>query len=232
MKRLALLTLIVTFATVCFGQQPIRKTIFSHDFSPAEGLVTPHERPYRDEICLNGLWEVQCIALPRSWRGGSGEAPELPDPQPDKWDTTKIKVPSPINVNNWGQGYNVGEGTRHPYAPSSVYFPSYPEHWIHARMAWLRRTFTIPQEWNNKRIVLHFEAVAGESRIVINGEEVHRNFESHLPFDVDITDYIDRSGENEIKVGLRHTRLFDKSHPDYKYMVWVRPTPLAPTPMI
>ena len=224
MKRLTLLTLIVTFAAVCFGQQPIRKTIFSRDFSPAEGLVTPHERPYRDEICLNGLWEVQCIALPRSWHGGSGEAPELPDPQPDKWDTTKIKIPSPINVNNWGQGYNVGEGTRHPYAPSSVYFPSYPEHWIHARMAWLHRTFTIPQEWNNKRIVLHFEAVAGESRIVINGEEVYRNFESHLPFDVDITNYINRNGENEIKVGLRHTRLFDKSHPDYKYMGATYPT--------
>ena len=167
MKRFSLLTLFVAMATICFAQQPIRKTIFSRDFSPAEGLITPHERPYRDEICLNGLWEVQCVGIPSSWRAGKGEAPELAEPQPGRWDEVKIKIPSPINVNNWGQGYHVGEGTRHPYAPSSRYFPSYPEHWIHARLAWLRRTFSIPENWNGKRIVLHFEAVAGESRIII-----------------------------------------------------------------
>ena len=224
MKRFSLLTLFVAMSTICFAQQPIRKTIFSRDFSPAEGLITPHERPYRDEICLNGLWEVQCIGIPSSWRAGKGEAPELAEPQPDRWDDVKIKIPSPVNVNNWGQGYHVGEGTRHPYAPSSRYFPSYPEHWIHARLAWLRRTFSIPEHWNGKRIVLHFEAVAGESRIIINGNEVHRNFESHLPFDVDITDHINPAGENELMVGLRHTRLFDKSHPDYKYMGATYPT--------
>ncbi len=224
MKRYLSLLIFVAIAYICNAQTADRRTIFSHDFSPAEGLVTPYERPFRDEICLNGKWEVQCIGLPSSWRSGKGEAPELPYPQADKWDKTKIKIPSPINVNNWGQGYHVGEGTRHPYAPSSVYFPSYPEHWIHARMAWLRRSFSIPEAWQGKRIVLHFEAVAGESRIVINGTEVHRNFESHLPFDVDITDHINPNGENELLVGLRHTRLFDKSHPDYKYMGATYPT--------
>ena len=167
---------------------------------------------------------MQCLGIPSSWRAGTGEAPELAEPQPDRWDKVKIKIPSPINVNNWGQGYNVGEGTRHPYAPSSVYFPSYPEHWNHARLAWLRCSFAIPEDWKDKRIVLHFEAIAGESRIVINGTEVLRNFESHLPIDIDITDHIDPAGENELMVGLRHTRLFDKSHPDYKYMGATYPT--------
>ncbi|MBO7331055.1 MAG: beta-galactosidase, partial [Alistipes sp.] len=224
MKKFYALILFVALTTLCSGQDLIRKTIFSRDFSPAEGLVTPQERPYREEICLNGLWEVQCVGIPSSWRPGKGEAPELAAPDAAKWDKTKIKIPSPINVNNWGQGYNVGEGSRHPYAPSSVYFPSYPEHWNHARLAWLRRSFNIPHNWSGRRIVLHFEAVAGESRIVINGTEVHRNFESHLPFDVDITDYINYSGSNELLVGLRHTRLFDKSHPEYKYMGATYPT--------
>ena len=224
MKKFYALISFVALTTLCSGQDLIRKTIFSRDFSPAEGLVTPQERPYREEICLNGLWEVQCVGIPSSWRPGKGEAPELAAPDAAKWDKTKIKIPSPINVNNWGQGYNVGEGSRHPYAPSSVYFPSYPEHWNHARLAWLRRSFNIPHNWSGRRIVLHFEAVAGESRIVINGTEVHRNFESHLPFDVDITDYINYSGSNELLVGLRHTRLFDKSHPEYKYMGATYPT--------
>ena len=32
-----------------------QKVVFSRDFSPAEGLVTPQEKPYRDEVCLNGI---------------------------------------------------------------------------------------------------------------------------------------------------------------------------------
>lgn len=32
-----------------------QKVVFSRDFSPAEGLVTPQEKPYRDEVCLNGF---------------------------------------------------------------------------------------------------------------------------------------------------------------------------------
>lgn len=49
-----------------------QKVVFSRDFSPAEGLVTPQEKPYRDEVCLNGLWDLQCVAVPSSWKKGSG----------------------------------------------------------------------------------------------------------------------------------------------------------------
>ena len=30
-----------------------QKVVFSRDFSPAEGLVTPQEKPYRDEAQMN-----------------------------------------------------------------------------------------------------------------------------------------------------------------------------------
>lgn len=58
-----------------------QKVIFPRDFSPAEGLVTPQEKPYRDEVCLNGYWELQSVPVPSSWEGGTGVAPELPVPQ-------------------------------------------------------------------------------------------------------------------------------------------------------
>lgn len=45
-----------------------QKVVFSRDFSPAEGLVTPQEKPYRDEVCLNGLWDLQCVAVSSSWK--------------------------------------------------------------------------------------------------------------------------------------------------------------------
>ena len=49
-----------------------QKVVFSRDFSPAEGLVTPQEKPYRDEVFLNGLWDLQCVAVSSSWKKGSG----------------------------------------------------------------------------------------------------------------------------------------------------------------
>ena len=80
-----------------------RAVVFDRDFSPAEGLVIPQEKPYRDEICLNGFWDLQCVAIPSSWKSGSGIAPELSAPKPDQWEKVKIKIPSAINVNDWGR---------------------------------------------------------------------------------------------------------------------------------
>ena len=120
-----------------------------------------------------------------------------------------------MNVNDWGRGAKTGKGTNQPYAPSSVYFPSYPEKWIHARMGWLRKYFQLPETWKNKRIILHFEAIAGETTVYINGKEAGKNFESHLPFALDITDFVRFNAENEVLIGLRHSKYFDKSHPEY-----------------
>ncbi|MDR1170511.1 MAG: beta-galactosidase, partial [Prevotellaceae bacterium] len=189
--------------------------IFNGDFSPAEGLVIPQEKPFRDELCLNGYWDIQAIPAPKDWKQGMSETPELPPYTAGKWDEVPIKIPSAVNVNDWGNGAKTGEGTTQPYAPSSVYFPSYPEQWVHARMAWLRKSFTFPEAWNGKRIFIHFEAVAGESTVYINGKEAGKNFDSHLPFELDITDYVLPDSRNEIIVGVRHSKLFDKSHPQY-----------------
>ena len=41
---------------------------------------------------------------------------------------------------------------------------------------------------------------------------------------MDISDYINRDAENELLVGVRHTKLFDKSHPVYKKMGATYPT--------
>lgn len=53
------------------------KVVFNRDFSPAEGLVSPQEKPYRQEICLNGLWDFQPVAVSRDWKQGNGVAPHI-----------------------------------------------------------------------------------------------------------------------------------------------------------
>ncbi len=66
---------------------------------------------------------------------------------------------------------------------------------------WYRRTFTIPQEWDGQRVLLHFGAVDWEATIWVNGEEVGTHRGGYLPFNIDITDQLG-SGENELVVSV------------------------------
>lgn len=190
---------------------------FNHDFSPAEGIIKPQEKPYREEICLNGRWDFQPVALPADWVPNKGVAPELTAPEPGKWDATKIKIPSPWNVNGWGGGSNVGKGTNQPYTPSSVYFPSYPKSWESVRMGWLKREFTVPAAWQGKRIMVHFEAVMGDFVVMVNGKKVEEHFGDYMPFDIDVTDFVKSNQSNELLVGVRHRNLFNKTDSKYRY---------------
>jgi beta-galactosidase len=188
--------------------------VFTEPFSPAEGMVAAVEKPLRQEICLNGTWDFQPVFVPSSWVQNMGVAPELPEPG-DDWESTPIRIPSPWNVNSWGNGRNVGEGTERPYVADSVYYPSYPSSWEGIEMGWLRRIVTLPEEFTGKRIILHFEAVAGEAQVLVNGHSAgEAHFDSFLPFEYDITDLL-QPGENEVLVGVRKSRLFDKTTEDY-----------------
>ncbi len=191
---------------------------FARDFAPAEGWVKPVEQPWRQEVCLNGLWQFQPAPLPKDWQRGTGVAPDLPGPAADRWETTPIKIPSPWNVNTWGAGRDVGEGSAHPYWPSSVYYPSYPARWDGVEMGWLRRAFRVPSSWGERRVVLHFEAVGGDAQVFVNGVKAGAHFDRYLPFELDITPLVRREADNELLVGVRSLRLFDQRSARYKHM--------------
>ncbi|MDR0938847.1 MAG: glycoside hydrolase family 2 [Mediterranea sp.] len=178
-----------------------RRLEYPYPFAPSEGLVNRMEKEYRKEICLNGLWEFQPVALPADYTYGKGVAPALPLPESGRWGGERIKIPSPWNVNTFA--YNGLEGPDHrPY-------PSYPKDWEQVKMAWMRKTVTLPADWDGMRIMLHFEAVAGATDVYVNGEKVGDNFDLFLPFSVDITDKLTADRRAEIWVGVRAHSLFD-----------------------
>jgi beta-galactosidase len=204
---------------VAFALSCAARTVRDMDFAPQEGFVKPPEHPFRQELCLNGAWRFQPVPVPHGYEWDKGIVPELPPPAPDKWEPVPIKIPSPWNANDWGGGPKTGPGTPRPYGPDSVYYPSYPEHWIHYHMAWMERTFRVPTEWPaDRRLVLHFESVAGECQVWLNGHRVGGHFDKYLPFDVDVTDAVLRDGENTLRVGVRSYRLFDKRDARYPKM--------------
>ena len=173
------------------------QTRFDRPFAPQEGFVATPERPCRDEICLNGRWKFMPVET-------AGMTPEQLKtqtyPTAPVWDAVECKVPSPWNVNGFSRG---GGG-------DFVAYPSYPEAWEHVQAAWLQKKVQIPAGWDRRRIILHFEAVAGYARVFANGNLVCENFDLFLPFSADVTDYARPGQEIEVTVWVARASLFDE----------------------
>ena len=66
--------------------------------------------------------------------------------------------------------------------------------------AWYRKKFTLPAEDADKRLVLQFDGVSGNSTVYINGCLMKHNFCGYTSFEVDITDFAVIGGENVVAV--------------------------------
>ena len=188
----------VAVLTACTGQGAVS---FTRDFSPLEGMVAQTEKPCRQELCLNGSWQFQPVAIPKGWVPEQGTPPELRMPEANQWEKVPIKIPSPWNINAISHDPKGG-------GMDSRCFPSYPESWNQTRMGWLRKCVTIPDAWKGQRIYIHLEAVAGDCRIMINGQEAGFHFDTSLPGEFDITANVVFGKENEILLGIRDARLY------------------------
>ncbi|MBQ4608444.1 MAG: glycoside hydrolase family 2, partial [Clostridia bacterium] len=62
---------------------------------------------------------------------------------------------------------------------------------------WYRRSFTVPQEMQGKRILLRFGAVDFECAVYVNGQQVGTHRGGYTPFAFDITDQL-KEGENDL----------------------------------
>ncbi len=198
------LVLSAVLAVVPFGAARAEQVRFDRPFAPAaRGWVQESEQPFREEICLNGRWDFQAVPVPADFVRNVGKPPALTDPSPSAWDAVSIKIPSPWNVNAFQKYPGLI-----PNGADYRYFPSYPEAWEKVEMAWMRRKFVVPKEWAGRDIRIHFEAVAGECEVRVNGKFLKRNFNLNLPFDVDVTDVVRLDEENEVLVGVRRDTLF------------------------
>ena len=166
MKRnailLSLLTTLFLLPGKAVGQNTSSdgKLVYNFPFAPSEGLVNRTEKEYRKEICLNGYWDFQPVALPGSYVQGKGVAPELSLPKEGAWSKTRIKIPSPWNINSFAN--------RNVEGPDHRNYPSYPKEWEQVKMAWMKKTVTIPNDWNGQQIKLYFEASLFQVRVLIH----------------------------------------------------------------
>ncbi len=170
-----------------------KEVIFNHLFAPQEGLVSRYEKPEREEICLNGLWQFQST--------GNLKVPGDTIPDIGSWEQIQIKIPSPWNVNGFFEGEHGGDFRA---------YPSYPKAWDSVRAAWMGKKVNVPKNWNGKRIILYFSAVAGELTVFVNGKRAGGGFKIFLPQTFDVTNLIRTGAPNQILVKVIASNVFDK----------------------
>ncbi len=64
---------------------------------------------------------------------------------------------------------------------------------------WYRRKFKVEENYEGKRVILHFGAVDWKSDVYVNGQAVGGHIGGYCPFSFDITDFLN-GGENELVV--------------------------------
>lgn len=66
---------------------------------------------------------------------------------------------------------------------------------------WYRRTFTIPSDWKNKNIVLHFGAVDWKAEVYLNNIKIGTHTGGYTPFCFDVTPFL-TSGNQKLVVKI------------------------------
>lgn len=69
-------------------------------------------------------------------------------------------------------------------------------------LLWYLHQFTIPSDWHDKRVLLHFEAVDWMTTVWINEKKAGTHKGGYDPFTFDITDLLNSSGKQKLKVSV------------------------------
>jgi len=75
-------------------------------------------------------------------------------------------------------------------------------------VAWYQRSFEIPKSWRKSRVLIKFGAVDYHGTVWVNGQFVGEHSGGYMPFEFDITDFIDTNKPNTLTV-----RAFDPTEP-------------------
>jgi beta-glucuronidase len=71
---------------------------------------------------------------------------------------------------------------------------------------WFRRRFSVPDEWQSRRVVLRFEGVNFHSAVWVNGKLVAENEDGYLRFDVPVAHCLQYGRDNVVAVRVDNYR--------------------------
>jgi len=80
------------------------------------------------------------------------------------------------------------------------------EGYLQGDEAWYLKRFDLAEKYVDKQLFLHFEGIAIESEIYLNGTLLRRNFSAYNPITVDITDFVRFDKVNVLAVHAKQSK--------------------------
>jgi beta-galactosidase len=137
---------------------------------------------------LNGTWKIKPSPRPDA-RPADFYRSDFDD---SAWGG--IAVPGSVETQGYGMPIYVNIGYAFQYDPRNPH----PPH-DNNPVASYRRMFTVPEGWNGRRVLLHFDGVDSAFYVWVNGQKVGYSEDSRTPAEFDVTKYL-RAGENVLAV--------------------------------
>jgi beta-galactosidase len=165
------------------NRDPARATAYSY-ISVQDALKGDREGSGR-MLSLNGYWDFSYASKP-------ADAPkDFYKSRVSDW--KKIIVPSSIEM----QGYDkpIYKSAVYPFRPVNP--PHVPQDYN--GVGSYQRTFTLPVNWKDMNIALHFGGVSSGFKVWLNGKFLGYGEDSFLPSEFNITPYL-QTGENVVSV--------------------------------
>ncbi|MBB5351593.1 beta-galactosidase [Haloferula luteola] len=145
---------------------------------------------------LNGDWQFSWVPEPSQRPMGF----EKPDFDASGWDT--LAVPSCVEMHGYGTPIYVSAGYVFKIDPPKVMEepdPKYTTFKERNPVMSYRKTFTLPDAWENRQTMVVFNGVISAFYLYVNGEKVGYSQDSRTPAEFNITPYL-HEGENLIAV--------------------------------
>lgn len=102
-----------------------------------------------------------------------------------------LTVPSNWELNGFGIPIYTNIAYPHPRTPPFI--------GANNPVGTYRKTFTVPENWNNQEVVLHFGSISGCAFVYLNGKKVGMSKAAKTPSEFNITKYL-KKGDNQLTV--------------------------------
>lgn len=147
-------------------------------------------------VSLNGNWQFFWSPDPQS------RPIDFYKPDFNRDDWSSIVVPSTIE--RQGFGVPLYTNSTYPFKVNPPFVMGEPEKYYTAfkqrnPVGSYCRTFTVPQSWKSKRIILHLGGASSATFVWVNGHKVGYSQDSRLPAEFDVTDFL-VEGENFLAI--------------------------------
>ncbi|MFW6267820.1 MAG: sugar-binding domain-containing protein, partial [Marinilabiliaceae bacterium] len=155
-------------------------------------------------LAVNAQWEPAGDKLKTEWAGEidpDNVLPEYPRPimERSEWKNLNGLWDYSISPVNAGEPENFDGDILVPYAVESS-LSGVQERVGEDSVLWYNRSFEVPRQWNNKKVLLHFGAVDWKTEVWVNDVKVGTHEGGYTPFSFDIAPYLNKRGSQELTV--------------------------------